>query len=295
MAGATLALLCASACKRPAPPRVDPQPEPLGAAVAVEAPASSSDAGDPLALENLRLDCYQKKNAATCYTLGKLYLEGKVRDPVRAMQALELGCNEGGVPACNDLAQLLLDSGVGGPDDLTRVVALFRRACSQRDGTACANLGLLTFHGRGVVADRVEAARLYRVGCDSRVPQACLNLALMFDKGQGIPQDKAQGVRMYERACREGLPEGCMNLGVKYLRGEGVAKDPARALGFNKKACEIGQSMACYNVAVMLGKGGAGIAQDVEEGKRFLARACSLGDKRSCEMIRNAGGSPPNP
>jgi hypothetical protein len=283
-----LGLVAAVGCKKTAPAYTEPKQ----ADNAPVKPLNQADASYEMSLEGFEQAC-EEGSAESCYLAAKVYTDGpfEVRDGIKARARLERACEGRVVPACNDLAQLLIDKSLGDPDDLVRAISIFRSACDKGDGLACSNLGRMIFLGRGTKADPAEGARLYEKACGMKTAYACFNLARALDRGTGVKQDKARAVQFYERACDQNLAEGCMNLGVKLLKAEGVGLDSTRALALTEKACSMGQATACLNAGVMYRKG-QGAAPDEKKVIQFFTLACKGGEQKACEAQRAAGASP---
>jgi uncharacterized protein len=54
-----------------------------------------------------------------------------------------------------------------------------------------------------------QAAELYREACEDRHGEACARLAAMYDRGAGVYRQPAQGTRFRRRACEYGYMEAC--------------------------------------------------------------------------------------
>jgi TPR repeat protein len=114
-----------------------------------------------------------------CYELGGLYLAGDDAtppSPLRAVEAYRRGCDgvsSGAVLSCRELAGCYRD-GAGVPQDGSRAIALYERACNGGYSLACDDLGDLYAKGLGGVgADRNKAVAYYRLACKGGFDLGC--------------------------------------------------------------------------------------------------------------------------
>jgi TPR repeat protein len=77
---------------------------------------------------------------------------------------------------------------------------LYERACAEKEGAACGNLGELYRSGSGVPKDRVRAAELFERGCDLDQGESCYLLGRAYQNGEGVERDEAQAVTLFTRA-----------------------------------------------------------------------------------------------
>ena len=81
--------------------------------------------------------------------------------------------------------------------------------CLLGDQTACADLGMHYYLGRGVTRNLVRANALFKKACDGGVAHACYNLANSYEEGEGVAKDLEQAQLYYRRACEAGDQEAC--------------------------------------------------------------------------------------
>ena len=81
--------------------------------------------------------------------------------------------------------------------------------CLLGDQTACADLGMRYYLGRGVTRNLVRANALFKKACDGGVAHACYNLANSYEEGEGVVQNLEQARIYYRRACEAGDQEAC--------------------------------------------------------------------------------------
>lgn len=114
-----------------------------------------------------------------CYELGNLYRAGDETSPpspVRATEAYRRGCDgvsSGAVLSCRELAGCYRD-GAGVPQDGSRAIALYERACNEGYSLACDDLGDLYAQGLGGArTDRDKAVTFYRRACKGGFDLGC--------------------------------------------------------------------------------------------------------------------------
>jgi hypothetical protein len=81
--------------------------------------------------------------------------------------------------------------------------------CMLGDQTACADLGMRYYLGKGITRNQVRANALFKKACDGGVAHACYNLANSYEEGEGVEKDLEQARLFYQRACEAGDQEAC--------------------------------------------------------------------------------------
>jgi len=255
-----------------------------------------------------------------CVDVGDLAV--RTGDYGKARMAFQHGCELGSGIACVRDADLL-DTGLGGAKDAATAAPLFKKAhdklsplcpppgTGSADGAACAWLGWIYEHGKGVTKDPAKALTAYRVGCTAGHGEACMSLGRTFDASK----DEAGANKAYDRACtdfdnadacqkigeRLGMakqdllrafklaergcqldPKYCGTLAEFYRLGFGIdAKDQVKATANYKKACDNGGLGWCQNYGERVADGD-GIAKDLTAGIAALEKACLGHYFRSC-------------
>ena len=140
------------------------------------------------------------------------------------------------------------------------------------DGDAAAQygVGVLLERGLGTPEDPAAAAAWYRRAAVQGVEAAQVNLGLMLVQGRGVPVDDAEAVAWFRRAADHDIPEGLANLGQMHRLGRGVPRDPAQAYALLRKAALLGNVTAALGVADMLARG-EGVAADAIEALAWAA------------------------
>ncbi|MBF0124457.1 MAG: sel1 repeat family protein [Magnetococcales bacterium] len=103
-------------------------------------------------------------------------------------------------------------------------------------------IGILYFHGQGVVQDSAEAVARFRRAADQGHAAAQYNLGGMYYSGNGVPQDSVAARRWFLMAAQQGHAEAQFMLGNMYRQGDGGAQDHREAEYWFRLAAEQGQS-----------------------------------------------------
>lgn len=108
-------------------------------------------------------------------------------------------------------------------------------------------------------------------------------IGLMTYLGQGVAADKAMAAHWYAKAAVQGSGEAQSRLGDMYLRGDGVAPDPARAAWWLERAANRGHGAAQYNMAYLYITG-TGVAPDPVRAHLWLGRAVARNHSPASEL-----------
>ena len=163
-------------------------------------------------------------------------------------------------------SERLADSGrqAAGRGDYAAALAAWQPLAEQGNADAQFNVGVLLDRGMGAPEDPAAAAAWYRRAADQGNAAAQVNLGLMYLLGRGVGSDDAAAVEWFRRAAEGNVPEGLVNLGYLYRIGRGVPRDPARAYGLLRRGALFGNTLAALGVAEMLARGEGVDADPVE-------------------------------
>jgi len=100
-----------------------------------------------------------------CAESGDRWLQGDLRDPARAIAALQRGCDAANAAACVRLARVY-EEGDGAPPNAKTAVDLREKACAAGDGKSCRRLA-------GMSEEPARVADLLRKGCDGGDALSC--------------------------------------------------------------------------------------------------------------------------
>jgi TPR repeat protein len=124
----------------------------------------------------------------SCKNLGEIYragvpTAGVTADMPKSVPLLRRAC-EGDVSYCGSLAESYR-SAWGVPQDASRAVDLFKKACDSHNVNAlrgCAELGEMYERGEAGSPDISSAREYYKLACDNKVDTACQALERL-DRG----------------------------------------------------------------------------------------------------------------
>ena len=113
--------------------------------------------------------------------------------------------------------------------DYATALSKYKSAAARGDEDARFKLGIMYYHGTGVVQDYAEAMRLYRLAAAQGHAMAQYAVGVMYDYGRGFTLNYAEAVRWYKLAAAQGNASAQLNLGTMYYNGHGVVQDYVRA------------------------------------------------------------------
>jgi uncharacterized protein len=93
-----------------------------------------------------------------------------------------------------------------------------------------------------------KSVSLYSKACKNKNGKACMQLGWLYDNGLGVQQDPFKSVDLYTKGCNYGDGMSCNLIGQMYYQGRIVGNDDMKALGFFKKGCALNDSWACVGV-----------------------------------------------
>jgi len=102
---------------------------------------------------------------SACAESGDRWFQGDLRDPARAVAALQRGCDAANAAACVRLARVY-EEGDGAPPNAKTAVDLREKACAAGDGKSCRRLA-------GMSEEPARVADLLRKGCDGGDALSC--------------------------------------------------------------------------------------------------------------------------
>lgn len=119
-------------------------------------------------------------------------------------RTLMLQAASSGSVGANYWAGVYLQSGVGGPVDLSGAVGHYAVAAHKGHPKACYNLGVLYQVGQGCKANLDEAVKYYKAAADAGVPDAAKNLGAIYASSDTGLQHSRAAIENYKRAYSMG-------------------------------------------------------------------------------------------
>lgn len=204
-------------------------------------------------------------------------------------------CLSGQSSACTNLAWML-ERGLHVPIRVPHAaVPLYRRACFDRYGLACNNLGILVLRGDGTTRDPKLARTLFTTACSGGNARGCGNLGTLERDGVGGPVNFKAALASLSAGCKGKDARSCSDLGRMLFSGRGSQKNlPAAIVAFTA-ACKLGRQLGCANLGSALI---AGRAADLPKALKLFRAACKakvgLGCRNLAELNRQGRGVPRN-
>jgi uncharacterized protein len=135
---------------------------------------------------------------------------GVEKDPTKALELFDMGCEFGNSDACDLAGRSHMEScaaassGAAADEARAKGISVLDRACSVLESApACNFLGEIFLVGRfGVPVDKGRAAKLLEAACDRFEMTACRNLMVMYRRGDGVAKDLAKADEFRRRAVQ---------------------------------------------------------------------------------------------
>ena len=233
----------------------------------------------------------------------------------KTIKQLKAGVNRGDAKAQIELGKRFAQ-GDGVEQDVTKAVALYRKAAEQGQAEAQMALAIFYLSGSMGVAENLDTAvEWYKKSAEGGFSEAQAALAEMYEIGLGVNQDLKIATKWYLRAAEQGHIESQLKIGVIYKEGQRVQQSDRSArkwlrsaaaagnmkahiylgainydgddLGGNYlkaynwflPAAEQGDDTAQHWIGRILSHGGDGIAQDLKESAKWYRKSAEKGNK----------------
>jgi hypothetical protein len=214
----------------------------------------------------------------------------------------EAACQSGNGDACAREGRRLSAPATVPPEQMTRAVRLYERACTLGSDDGCSWLSGLYETGRGVPLDKGKAVAIVRASCERGAPGGCAILG-------GDLRDRldGQGGEAAARAvCFEGPPRAravwCALLAMDADAGR-ISGGRELVLQAFQRACSPESDVGCVRLASTLFRFGRR-----DEGLELAQRLCAAGQRGACADLETLGrlmameqrhggppGTPPGP
>jgi TPR repeat protein len=147
-------------------------------------------------------------------------------------------------------------------------------------------LGLMTYAGLGVPADKKAALEWFSKSAEAGNAKAQNNLGALYQKGDGVAADPKQAVDWYTKAADQGMSMAMQSLGYMYYKGEGVEQSYDKAVEWWNKAAERGDAQAKFNLGLMYFSG-RGVKVATAKGIKLWREAAELGNAEAQSALGN--------
>jgi TPR repeat protein len=189
----------------------------------------------------------------------------------------------------------------------TKSINLYSKACKNRDGKLCTQLGWLYDNGLGIERDPLKSVDLYTKGCNYGDGLACGFIGGMYSQGRVVGNsDDMKALGFFKKGCALNNSISCIAMtNIQAKHGIYNKKDLAKAysvFGFNNNydeerknkinSCDNGNIKDCAVVGVLYINGQNGFPKDFNKGVSFLSKACDSNEPivaaNSCLVISQA-------
>lgn len=204
---------------------------------------------------------------------------------------MEAACQEEGALHCARLS-ILVEGGLGGPQDKARALQLQDRACREAGPTHCQRAASLARQAQQPY-DATEVIEGYAKNCDGRDLPFCVAVASLYEGGFGVTLDEGKARELHRLTCQRGHQAGCRRYAVALLRGQPDPALEAEARQILQQACHQprtgpgacvgGQAQACYDLGVAVDEGLGGDAVP-SHALALYDRACREDSALGCAL-----------
>ncbi len=194
-------------------------------------------------------------------------------------------CSKGYGEACFTLGKLYADGSKKVVPNLMKSIEFTKKACDANHTTACANLGIFYFYGKGVNKNISRGVSLYEKSCNDGSSDGCMYLGFYYMNKKYGNRNVSKGIRLIGKACDSGNGPACFNLGQLYFK-PGTTQDYSKAVMLYEKACHAGVAKGCYGLGFCYFDG-LGVISNFNKAKELFKKACGGGVEQGCVMMRN--------
>jgi uncharacterized protein len=226
--------------------------------------------------------------AVSCVDLGDIYLTGDAAqsmDPSTAFRYYDDGCKLDYAKACGSKGRMMV-FGEGTAPDVPNGMAVLDKACTDKNGWSCVNLGDIHRYGQAGQAVNLDAAfDAYYSGCALNDVASCGGKGRMMVFGEGTAPDALKGMALLDQACTDKNGVSCATLGEIHRIGQaGQAVNLDAAFAAFDRGCALNDVASCGVKGHML-VFGEGIAPDAPKGMDLLDQACTDKHGWSCDRL----------
>ncbi len=206
------------------------------------------------------------------------------------LEKLQNNCQENNGEACAILG-ISYEDGTSGPQDLSKAISYFEKACDLDSGIGCFRLGryLAEYdYAKMELRDEKKAQLCFEKACKYGSGAGCERAGLTYAIMPGA-ENKAKAKEFYQKAkenyekgCEEGSGQSCSGLGFYYVSPQFQLDDKEKSNEYYLKAkdifskeCKEGSGESCSKLAALY-KEGAGVSKAPYDAGKYQAQACSL-------------------
>jgi len=253
---------------------------------------------DPAGALDLHVAGCQKKPDACWSLVTAAEIALRKKDPARAQQLLEKGCELKSANACIRLANELELGERGIALDTAKAAKVLEKACDAGGARACYSLSTMAEDGRGIAKNPAKAkttktkgdasdVSAKRSSSDTAADEEACRRGRSFDRCESAAAayqetDAAKAEELYRISCSVNKGAcGLWGFAVDRLRRD----DAARGNRLLQQGCDEGSSRACLVLGELTHLGYRSIARAEVPAATLYQKACELGDPHSCRVI----------
>jgi TPR repeat protein len=216
-----------------------------------------------------------------CVAEGRFHVNGwgVPEDGSKALERFGRACAHRQAAGCAQVGAFMLDAG-----DVSGGMRRLEEACTLGAPQACGLFAELLEEGKLVPKDEARARELYVRACQDGDAAACVPSGFRLSSAGVSPEEGRKGVQLLERGCALGEARACVVLASAVEEGRFVEKDAQRAASLNMLSCEGHNKFGCWNAAVAH-RDGEGVAQDVARYLELAKQACGLESGVACAEL----------
>lgn len=205
----------------------------------------------------------------------------------RAQSPEHQACDQGDAEACATIGERHYDVGKeqDDPDEVTRSLPYFEKACDLGKGLACSRLGYVYATGLGdTEEDYPLSQKYYQMACDLGRNAGCMNFSMKRSLGHIYPPSGEDPDKLTLSKCEKGNPDSCYEVAAAYLGREPLHEFAAKAAPYLEQSCRGGHGQACVELAY-LHKEGLGVAYDLDLVQLYREKSCAAGNVAGCNCL----------
>lgn len=154
------------------------------------------------------------------------------------------------------------------------------------DAAAQYEMGIIYYHGKGVVASQKEALEWFQKSAAQGNPEAQLQLGKMYAAGEGVEQSDTAAFEYFQKSADQGNAEAMFQLGLCYLVGKGVLQSGLDALAYILLSAENGNPEAQNYMGLIYYSGIEGvIPQNFELSFSYFEKSANQGHSSSMAIL----------
>ena len=255
--------------------------------------------GDPMALNNLgtlyntgqffkkdtrkAIEYFEqsasKDFAIGQYSLGVAYLFNKegYKDEKKGFEYLKKAALQGNMLAQSQLGNYYNNGSETQRRDYKKSNYWHKKAAEQGWALSQYNIGINTFYGYGVKANKVEGIKWWKKAAEQGYVNALTNLGILYLSGDTFTKDYNKARNYFLEATKKNDAVAQYNMGSIYYSGYGVLNNLDVAFEWYTKSANQGYALAQYMLGEMYYKGSEAVKRNKKKGISLMQEAARQG------------------